>query len=268
MGVQPEGRWFRICWPPGKATGGKAFLTEPKTLSVKYNALQRLASPTRKNHQRTRHRGDFEMLPAHLRKAVYSFAKINRLDRQSNPHMRGDLDHGPDLLSCGSRNETSCSWLQAAVLECGSLLPLSRAAASRRTPKRLWLQVFGADLLDLCPDLQPLASIDPLQLRKSGRPPGQKRSHHFTGATRAFWIQRITLAMGPGYERMPPAGRRARRARTPALPVKLLEASSPLPSPQSVSRVRQRAFRAARVRSQISSGAPVAATVTSRPRRS
>lgn len=34
VGVQPEGRWFRIGRPPGKATGGKAFLTEPKTLAV------------------------------------------------------------------------------------------------------------------------------------------------------------------------------------------------------------------------------------------
>ena len=34
MGVQPEDRWFRIGWPPRKAPGGKAFLTEPKTLPV------------------------------------------------------------------------------------------------------------------------------------------------------------------------------------------------------------------------------------------
>jgi hypothetical protein len=34
MGVQPEGRWFRIGRPPAKAPAGKAFLTEPKTLPV------------------------------------------------------------------------------------------------------------------------------------------------------------------------------------------------------------------------------------------
>ena len=34
MGVQPEGGWFRIGRPPGKAPGGKAFLTQPKALPV------------------------------------------------------------------------------------------------------------------------------------------------------------------------------------------------------------------------------------------
>ena len=76
MDVQPEGRWFRIGRPPGKAPGGKAFLTEPKTLAVKNEALQRLAPPTRKDHQSTRHRVDFEVLPTHLRQAVYSFPVI------------------------------------------------------------------------------------------------------------------------------------------------------------------------------------------------
>src|ERR1700690_3207056 len=96
MGVQPEGRLFRISRPPGKAPSGKAFLTQPKTLAVKYEALQRFAPPTRKDHQSTRHWVDFEMLPAHLREAVYSFTKIHRLDRQPNPHLRSDLDHAPD----------------------------------------------------------------------------------------------------------------------------------------------------------------------------
>ena len=67
MGVQPEGRGFRIGWPPGKAPGGKTFLTQPKTLAIENEALQRLAPPTRKNHQSTRHRVDFEMLPANMR---------------------------------------------------------------------------------------------------------------------------------------------------------------------------------------------------------
>ena len=103
MGVQPEGRWFRIGRPPGKASGGKAFLTEPKTLPIKYEALQCFAPPTRKNHQSTRHRVDFEMLPAHLRKAVYSFPEIHRLDCQPNPHLRGDLDHAPDLQNASAK---------------------------------------------------------------------------------------------------------------------------------------------------------------------
>jgi hypothetical protein len=103
MGVQPEDRWFRIGRPPGKAAGGKAFLTQPKTLPVKYEALQRFAPPTRKNHQSTCHRVDFEMLPAHLRQAVYSFPEIHRLDCQPNPHLRGDLDHVPDLQNASAK---------------------------------------------------------------------------------------------------------------------------------------------------------------------
>lgn len=103
MGVQPEGRCFCIGRPPSKATGGKAFLTQPKTLAIEHEALQRLASPTRKNHQSTCHRVDVEMLPAHLCKAVYSFTKIHRLDRQPNPHLRGDLDHDPDLQNASAK---------------------------------------------------------------------------------------------------------------------------------------------------------------------
>jgi hypothetical protein len=76
MGVQPEGRWFRIGRPPSKAPGGKAFLTQPKALPVEHEALQRLAAPTRKNHQSARHWVDFEMLPAHLRQAVYPLTII------------------------------------------------------------------------------------------------------------------------------------------------------------------------------------------------
>src|ERR1035438_7896951 len=103
MGVQPEGRWFRLGRPPGKAPGGKAFLTEPKTLAIEHEALQRLAPPTRKDHQSARHRVDFEMLPAYLRQAVYPFTKVHRLDRQPDPHLRGDLDHGPDLQNASTK---------------------------------------------------------------------------------------------------------------------------------------------------------------------
>jgi hypothetical protein len=38
-----------------------------------------------------------------LCEAVYSFAKIHRLDRQPNPHLRGDLDHGPDLQNASTK---------------------------------------------------------------------------------------------------------------------------------------------------------------------
>src|SRR5208282_1308962 len=48
MGIQPEGRWFRLGWPPGKAPGGKAFLAQPKTLAIENEALQRLAPDSKK----------------------------------------------------------------------------------------------------------------------------------------------------------------------------------------------------------------------------
>jgi hypothetical protein len=78
MGVQPEGRRPRIGWPPAKSPLGKTLLAQPKALPVEYEALQCLAPPTRKNHQSTCHRVDFEMLPAHLREAVYSCTIIPR----------------------------------------------------------------------------------------------------------------------------------------------------------------------------------------------
>ena len=107
MGAQPEGRRFRIGRPPSKTPGGKTFLTEPKTLAIENEALQRLAPPTRKDHQSTRHRIDFELLPAHLCKTVYSLTKVHRLDRQSNPHLWSDLDHGPDLQNASTRPNRS-----------------------------------------------------------------------------------------------------------------------------------------------------------------
>jgi hypothetical protein len=103
MGVQPEGRWFRIGRPPRKFSDREPFLTQPKPLAIEYEALQCLAPPTRKNHQSTCHRVDFEMLPAHLREAVYSFTKIHRLDCQPNPHLRGDLNHGPALQNASAK---------------------------------------------------------------------------------------------------------------------------------------------------------------------
>jgi hypothetical protein len=43
------------------------------------------------------------MLPANLSKAVYSIPEINRLDRQPNPHLRGDLDQVPDLQNASAK---------------------------------------------------------------------------------------------------------------------------------------------------------------------
>src|ERR1017187_6600988 len=103
MGVQPESRWFHISRPPRKFSDREPFLTQPKPLAIEHEALQCLAPPARKNHQSTCHRVDFEMLPAHLREAVYSFTKIHRLDCQPNPHLRGDLDHGPDLQNASAK---------------------------------------------------------------------------------------------------------------------------------------------------------------------
>jgi hypothetical protein len=38
-----------------------------------------------------------QRLTAQGRQAVDAFAKIHRLDRHQNPHLRGDLDHGERL---------------------------------------------------------------------------------------------------------------------------------------------------------------------------
>src|ERR1017187_5598073 len=43
------------------------------------------------------------MLPAHLRQAVYPLTEIHRLDRQPNPHLRGNLDHAPDLQNASAK---------------------------------------------------------------------------------------------------------------------------------------------------------------------
>jgi hypothetical protein len=65
------------------------------------------APPTRKDHQSTRHRVDFEMLLAHLRQTVYPLPEIHRLDCQPNPHLRGDLDHEPDLQNASIKPTSS-----------------------------------------------------------------------------------------------------------------------------------------------------------------
>jgi hypothetical protein len=38
-----------------------------------------------------------------LCQAVYSFSEIHGIDRQPNPHLRSDLDHGPDLQNASAK---------------------------------------------------------------------------------------------------------------------------------------------------------------------
>jgi hypothetical protein len=38
-----------------------------------------------------------------LRQAIYPFPEIHRLDGQPNPHLRSDLDHGPDLQNASAK---------------------------------------------------------------------------------------------------------------------------------------------------------------------
>lgn len=83
--------------PRIKAPLRKPLLAEPKTLGVIDEALQCAAAPSTEHEERAIERIGLEGLPAESGEAIDALTKIDGLDRQQDPHLRGDLDHGAVL---------------------------------------------------------------------------------------------------------------------------------------------------------------------------
>jgi hypothetical protein len=63
-----------------------------------------------------------------LCEAVYSFPEVHRLDRQPNPHLRGDLDQVPDLQNASAKPTRSSPSLPS--LRTVILAPSPRASSN------------------------------------------------------------------------------------------------------------------------------------------
>jgi len=84
-------------WPRAIVPGRKSFLAEPKTLGVIDEALQGATALSAEHEQRPIQRIGLEGLAAEGGKTIDAPTKIDRLNRQQDPHLWGDLNHGGDL---------------------------------------------------------------------------------------------------------------------------------------------------------------------------
>jgi hypothetical protein len=96
MRIQPQGAAaIPRLGPTAEPALRKPFLANPETLPIVGQALDRVPAPRAKYEQGPLRRIDRERLAAKRREAVDPLAKIDRFDRQQNPHLRSDLDHAP-----------------------------------------------------------------------------------------------------------------------------------------------------------------------------
>jgi len=80
-------------WPPTESTFTKAFLAEPKPLTVINEGLQRCGRLIAKDEHTTREGIFSEHLTANATKAIDAFPEVLRLHRHQQSHLGCDLDH-------------------------------------------------------------------------------------------------------------------------------------------------------------------------------
>ena len=68
-------------------------------LPNRYVECRLVPSPIGEDEQSAGHRIGSEFLPADCHQPVNAFAEVNRLDRQQQPHLRGELNHERCLQS-------------------------------------------------------------------------------------------------------------------------------------------------------------------------
>ena len=95
--------------PPLESALGKPLLTEPKSLTIINQDFQRLASAAGKHKQRALQRLSLELLPTEGRQPIDALAQSDRFDRQQNPHLRSDLNHGRPLQNASVQASTRAS---------------------------------------------------------------------------------------------------------------------------------------------------------------
>ncbi len=104
MGSQPLYRAGRVLRPPGEVPFRKSFLTGPKTLPVIDKDLQRRGAPVTKDEQPPAERIAAQPRAAYSGQSIDAVSEIHRLHGQQDPHLRGDLDHVPQLHNPRSRS--------------------------------------------------------------------------------------------------------------------------------------------------------------------
>src|SRR6516165_8092419 len=83
----------RVGRPPPKSPTRQAFLGQPETLRIIRETFDRRPAPIPEHEQRARERVGVEHLPADPREPVDPLAKILRLHRDQDPHLRRELNH-------------------------------------------------------------------------------------------------------------------------------------------------------------------------------
>src|SRR5664279_5617826 len=99
MHIQTQGGLLAAAGPPAEASLRKPFLAEPKALAVIHEDLKGATTAVREYEQRAGNRVEVKSLTANLDQPVNAFAKIHRLDRQQQTHLRRELNHERCLQS-------------------------------------------------------------------------------------------------------------------------------------------------------------------------
>ena len=90
---QALGASLRHRGPPGKMPLGKSLVTKPKTLAVVHECLERRPFAITEDEHSTGEGILLKCFLAEPRQAIDAAAKIGRLDRHQDLHLRCDLEH-------------------------------------------------------------------------------------------------------------------------------------------------------------------------------
>src|SRR5438874_3315140 len=103
MRIQPAGGPIAAGRPPGEAPARKAFLRQPKSLTVIDQQLERPPAAIAEHDQSPAHRIGSQGLTTQPGQTVDAFAEIHWLDRQQQAHLGCDLDHGWRLQNASAK---------------------------------------------------------------------------------------------------------------------------------------------------------------------
>src|SRR6266511_65765 len=96
--------------PPAKAFVRKPLLAQPKPLPVIDQQFERTAAPVPEDEQRTLQGIAQKDLATQAHQPVDTLAKVRRLYREQNPHVRSDLDHRGCLQKASARARSAEPW--------------------------------------------------------------------------------------------------------------------------------------------------------------
>ena len=149
-----------IAWPPPKPPPAQPLLAEPKSLAVIDQDLDRRASFVTKYKQQSRERIRLQHFPAYPGQAINAPAKVHRLHRHPDLHLRTDLDHHP-CLQKARPNSTGSKSLGVPLKDILIFAPLGASISTRHSEG-----VIGAPRSSLtkpksgrCPTAKPISLV-------------------------------------------------------------------------------------------------------------